>query len=113
MQENVLEAKATLIYLMDAVRGRLTITRNDVTFLADESYVSSYQADPFHVNDEKGHVSLTCDDSLGDFHFRLSELRAIHFRRYQLRPTALELFLVGTAWVWSGTLGRDARAHVL
>ncbi|EGD75827.1 hypothetical protein PTSG_07946 [Salpingoeca rosetta] len=100
-EAHILHVRATLIYLMDAVQGRLSITARDVVFLAAEDDSSAFKNNPWNVNSgggrgggSGGHVSLTCDDSLGDFHFSLTDLRAIHFRRYQLRPTALELFLV-------------------
>lgn len=69
----VLLEECELITMVDVIKGRLEVTTTHVYF---------FDCSPF--KEEGGE----------DFKWNLSQLREIHFRRYNLRRSALELFLI-------------------
>ncbi|XP_076823781.1 neurobeachin-like protein 1 isoform X1 [Clavelina lepadiformis] len=72
----VLTEDCQLVTLMDVVSGKLEVTTTHVYFY-----------DKTSSNEEGGDSGL-------DFKWSLSQLREVHFRRYNLRKSALELFLI-------------------
>lgn len=75
-EKQVLDVSCELITLMDKVPGRLEITNIRVYF------TSSKNADS------------TIDTADREFQWTITELREVHLRRYNLRRSALEFFLV-------------------
>lgn len=69
----VLFEECELITMVDVIKGRLEVTTTHVYF---------FDCSPY--KEEGGE----------DFKWNLSQLREIHFRRYNLRRSALELFLI-------------------
>ncbi|XP_064646322.1 neurobeachin-like protein 1 isoform X2 [Lineus longissimus] len=70
----VLSEDCELITLVDVIKGRLEVTTTHIYFFD---------------------LSTNKEDAAGeDLKFSLSQLREIHFRRYNLRRSALELFLI-------------------
>ncbi|XP_078489274.1 neurobeachin-like protein 1 [Ciona intestinalis] len=77
----VLTAECHLVTLMDIVQGKLEISTTHVYFY-----------DKSTTTDED---SMKAGAEMGmDFKWSLSQLREVHFRRYNLRKSALELFLI-------------------
>ncbi|XP_066264160.1 neurobeachin-like protein 1 isoform X5 [Branchiostoma lanceolatum] len=73
-EKQKLQAECSLVTIMNVLEGRLEITNSHVYF---------YDCSP---NKEEG---------LGqDFKWSVSQLREVHMRRYNLRRSAIELFLV-------------------
>uniref|UniRef100_T1J5I8 BEACH domain-containing protein n=1 Tax=Strigamia maritima TaxID=126957 RepID=T1J5I8_STRMM len=70
----ILKENCELITLMSIVKGRLEITTTHVYF---------FDSSPIHEDFDRQ-----------DFKWNLSQLREVHLRRYNLRRSALELFLV-------------------
>ena len=60
---------------MDVVEGRIELTATHVCFYDDRE-------------------TMTPHDAMYDFNFELDELREIYSRRYNLRKTAMEFFLL-------------------
>uniref|UniRef100_H2YXH1 BEACH domain-containing protein n=1 Tax=Ciona savignyi TaxID=51511 RepID=H2YXH1_CIOSA len=73
-EKTVVTADCHLVTLMDVVLGKLEITTTHVYFY-----------DKTSSNDEGDRIY---------FKWSLSQLREVHFRRYNLRKSALELFLI-------------------
>ncbi|KAJ8319878.1 hypothetical protein KUTeg_001465 [Tegillarca granosa] len=69
----VLSEECELVTLVDVIKGRLEVTTTHVYF--------------FDCSQNK-------EEGGEDFKWALSQLREIHFRRYNLRRSALEMFLV-------------------
>lgn len=75
VQEKVLmEVDSEFITLMDRFPGKLKVSTTHVYFTADRSKETT--------------------STVQDFAWPLTELREVHLRRYNLRRTALEFFLV-------------------
>ena len=66
---------------MDTMKGMLSITQTHVIFHAE-------------LEDLETFPPAVGEDIPGDFQWPIEQLREIHLRRYDLRPTALELFLL-------------------
>uniref|UniRef100_H2YXH0 BEACH domain-containing protein n=1 Tax=Ciona savignyi TaxID=51511 RepID=H2YXH0_CIOSA len=77
-EKTVVTADCHLVTLMDVVLGKLEITTTHVYFY-----------DKTSSNDEGDRIYTGLD-----FKWSLSQLREVHFRRYNLRKSALELFLI-------------------
>lgn len=69
----VFSCSCQLVTLMDLVKGRIDITPNFICFYSLQ---------------EERHTSLY------DFSIAVEDLRTIYFRRFNLRRTALEIFLI-------------------
>ena len=65
-----------LVTLMSIIKGRLEISRGWICFW------------------DAGLVCESADRERADFKFALSQLQEVHLRRYNLRRSALEFFLI-------------------
>jgi hypothetical protein len=63
------------------MKGALSVTSTHVIFHAE-------------LEDLESFPPAVGEDIPGDFQWPIEQLREIHMRRYNLRPTALELFLL-------------------
>jgi len=70
----VLQEECELVTLMEVVKGQLEVTTSHIYFF--------------------DHMSGRETGDTQDFKWQLAELREIHFRRYNLRRSALEFFFV-------------------
>ena len=70
----VLQEECELVTVMEVVRGQLEVTTSHIYFF--------------------DHTPSRETGEMQDFKWQLAELREIHFRRYNLRRSALEFFFV-------------------
>ena len=70
----VLQEECELVTVMEVVKGQLEVTTSHIYFF--------------------DHTPSRETGETQDFKWQLAELREIHFRRYNLRRSALELFFI-------------------
>lgn len=74
-----------LVTLMDVVAGRVELTKTHVCYYDDSQEAANTTANNNSSNSNNGS---------NDFKFSLDELREVYSRRYNLRKSAIEFFLL-------------------
>eukprot|EP00049_Salpingoeca_infusionum_P016595 m.341280 g.341280 ORF g.341280 m.341280 type:complete len:3305 (+) comp16111_c0_seq3:237-10151(+) len=95
----LMSVSANLIYLMDSIPGTLFIYEERIVYHADVSD-AILDRNPLRDGQQGAQPTASANPSLisanifGDFDFHIAMLRDLRPRRYNLRATALELFLM-------------------
>ncbi|PVH66753.1 hypothetical protein PAHAL_1G337700 [Panicum hallii] len=83
----IIELPSTMIRPLKVVRGTFQVTSKRINFIVDEHMSDNYM-------DDTASTSGQCDQQDRDRSWLVSSLHQIYSRRYLLRQSALELFMV-------------------